>query len=67
MLQHITRDLLWRQGRQAMMAMKEKVATRMAAHDSMKKMWLLPAIKTEKQHFTSECDTFRKSHSETTF
>lgn len=38
-----TCDLL----RQAITAMKEKVATRTAAHDSMKKRWGLPAINTQ--------------------
>lgn len=30
-----------------MTAMKEKVAARMAAHESMKKRWVLSAIRTE--------------------
>lgn len=29
--------------------MKEKVAARMAAHDSMKKRWVLSAIRTEEE------------------
>ncbi len=56
MLQHVqfcTCDLLWWRGRQAMIVMKEKVATRTAAHDSMKNTWVLSAINTEK-HITCE-------------
>lgn len=43
--QHITSGLCWWRGRQAITAMKENVATRMAAHDRMKMMWL-SAVKT---------------------
>lgn len=50
-----------------MTVMKEKVATRMAAHDSMKSKWVLPANQTEplkillgsitaKQHFQGSSD-----------
>lgn len=43
-LRHITRDLLWWRGRQAMTPMKENVATRTAAQHRMKKMWAPSAI-----------------------
>ena len=43
-----TCDLLWWRGRQAMTIMKEKVATRMAAHDRMKNKWVLSAGNTHK-------------------
>lgn len=39
--------------------MKEKVAARTAAHDSMKKRWVLSASETEGKHGVCECDVFK--------
>lgn len=52
-----------------MTAMKEKVATRTAAQDMMKNMWVLAAIKTEKEHVTCEFGVIlsNQSHSKTAF
>lgn len=42
-----------------MTVMKEKVATRMAAHDKMKNMWELPVINRKQCVSCSEYEAFR--------
>lgn len=41
-----------------MTVMKEKVATRMAAHDRMKNMWVLPVINRKQRVICSEYEAF---------
>lgn len=54
LVQDFTGGFCWWWGRQAMIAMKENVATRMAAHERMKMMWL-PAVETVLEKPMNDC------------